>query len=236
MKRLPLTFERAVKRNPDNEIPFIYLASAYGHLGRIEDADRVIDEANLLRNLLGLEALSLRDTTAYSMEQYDSYRQIDFKRFGSKPVQDLVRAGLSDIPELKWQYLVTIHDDSRAGNTWWEVEGATQIDIPTAKSFHDRGVVFIDTSGESAWNLGHIPGAVHLAWVRAGDPRYSKTTLREVAQYDDEIVLHFDDGAGGASASYEAAKAVTWGYRKVYHFYGGAKAWKDAGFPIETGP
>ncbi len=161
--------------------------------------------------------------------------QIDFKRFGSKAVQDLVRAGLTDIPELKWQYLVTIHVVLGPGNTWWEVEGATQIDIPTAKSFHDRGVTFIDTSGDSMWNVGHIPGAVHLLWERTGDPRFSMTTLREVAGYNDEIVLYFDDGSGVASAAWEAAQAVTWGYRKVYLFDGGAQAWKDAGYPVETG-
>ena len=131
------TFERAVKRNPDNEIPFIYLASAYGHLGRIDDADKVIDEANHLQNLQGLGELSLRDTTAYSLDPLDV--QINFKRFGSKPVQDLVRAGLTDIPELKWQFLVTIHAVLGPGNTWFEVEGATLVDIPTAKLFHDRG-------------------------------------------------------------------------------------------------
>ncbi len=38
-----------------------------------------------------------------------------------------------------------------------------------------------------------------------------------------------------ASASWEAAKAVIWGYRKVYHFDGGAKAWKEAGYHVETG-
>ncbi len=36
-----MTFERAVKHNPDNELPLIYLASSFGHLGRIEDAVRL---------------------------------------------------------------------------------------------------------------------------------------------------------------------------------------------------
>ncbi len=85
------------------------------------------------------------------------------------------------------------------------------------------------------WNAGHIPGAVHLSWQRTADQRLSKTALREVAGYNDEIVLYFDGVAGIASAAEEAAKAVNWGYRKVYHFDGGTKAWKDAGYPVETG-
>jgi tetratricopeptide (TPR) repeat protein len=97
------TFERAVKRNPDNEIPFIYVASTYGHLERIDDADAAIDEANKLRNLMGLRELTLRDAATYAYNPNPSYRQIDFTQFGSKPVQDLVRAGLTAIPELKWR-------------------------------------------------------------------------------------------------------------------------------------
>ena len=224
------TFERAVRRNPDNEIPFIYLASAYGHLGRIDDADKVIDEINFLRDLQGLNELSLRDTTAYSMDPQDF--QINFKRFGSQPVQDRVRAGLSDIPALKWQFLVTVHLVLEAGKTWFEVEGAKLIDIPTAKSIHDRGVVFIDVSNKSVWNASHIPRAIHLSWSRTEDPRFSETTLRDVAKHNDEIVLYSSDEL--LSPAWEAAKAVTWGYQKVHFFNGGVQAWKEAGYAIET--
>ena len=139
----------------------------------------------------GLGELSLRDTTTYSMDPHNA--QFDFKRFGSKPVQDLARAGLTDIPELKWQYLVTIHIVLGAGNTWWEVEGATLVGLPTAKSLHDRGVTFIDVSGETDRNAGHIPDAVHLSWERTANPRFSKTTLLEVVQFNDEIVF-YDSG------------------------------------------
>ncbi len=120
-----------------------------------------------------------------------------------------------------------------ARKTWFEVEGATLIDIPTAKSFHDRGVTFIDTSGASFWNAGHISGAVHLSWVRAEDPRFSKTTLREVAAYNDEIVFYYSGPSG--SGSWEAAKAITWGDQKVYFFHGGIQDWEEAGYLVETG-
>ncbi len=229
------TFQRAIKRNPDNELPFIYLASVYGHLGRIEEADDAIEDANDLRNLAGLGELSLREVRAYSFNPFDN--EIDFARFGSKPVQDFVRAGLTDIPALKWQYLVTFHPILGSGNSWFEVEGATVIDIATAKSFHDRGVVFIDASKESVWKAAHIPGAVHLPWYRTGGPNqviFSKTTISEVAQHNDEIVLY--DSAFPPIPAAAVAKAVIWGYQKVYSFRRGAQAWKDAGYPVETGP
>jgi tetratricopeptide (TPR) repeat protein len=234
------TFERAVKRNPDNELPFIYLASAYGHLGRIEDADDTIERANDLRNLVGLGELSLRDVRTYSDFIFDA--QINFARFGSKPVQELVRAGLTEIPALKWQYLVTAHRVlGGAGNSWLEVEGATQIDVSTAKSLYDRGVLFIDVGPQRTWNAGHILGAVHLPYDRTGDPsrvRLRWTTFREMAAYNDEIVITFGyiEGDDHKKVAWEAAKAVAWGYSKVYHFDGGARVWKDAGYPVETGP
>ncbi len=184
---------------------------------------------------MGLGELSLRDVTAYSGFDFDA--QINFKRFGSKAVQDFVRAGLIDIPSLKWQYLVTVHRVLGLGNNWYEVEGATEIHIPTAKSFHDRGVVFIDVSEDGVWNARHVAGAVHLSWVRTEDPRFNKATLREVAGYDDEIVIYTDYVGDGVytTPSWETAKAVAWGYRKVYHFVGGAKGWEDAGYPVESG-
>ncbi len=44
-----------------------------------------------------------------------------------------------------------------------------------------------------------------------------------------------EEDAAHGGAAWWAAKAVTWGYRKVYLFDGGAKTWKDAGYPVETG-
>ena len=165
--------------------------------------------------------------------------KVDLARFGSKPVRDLVREGLAEIPALKWQYLVTSHSVLGPGTDWFEVEGSQLIDISTAKALHEQGAVFIDTSEIQMWNEGHIPGAIHLPYDRTGDPnqkRYRRTTLREVADYDDVIVLHFvfPEEDAIASASWESAKALAWGYRNVYRFVGGVRAWKEAGYPVET--
>ena len=81
-------------------------------------------------------------------------------------------------------------------------------------------------------------GAVHLPYDRTGDPsrvRLRWTTFREMAAYNDEIVITFGYIEDDDHVAWEAAKAVAWGYSKVYHFDGGARVWKEAGHPIETG-
>jgi TolB-like protein/class 3 adenylate cyclase/rhodanese-related sulfurtransferase len=230
------TFERAVRRNPDNELPLIYLAAAYGHLGRIKDGDAVMEAANDLRDQAGLGGLSLEQDEQQWYSPFEG--EIDFKRFGGRPVQDRVRTGLSDIPALKWQYLVIPHPVYGQNNTWWDVEGATSVDATMAKSLYDLGVTFISTANAEWWKEGHIPGAVHLLLDRPKDPakkRFKEATLLEVVGKNEEVVFY-----GGTidqisrKAAYASAMALTWGFTRVYYFDGGLPAWSQAGYPIET--
>jgi rhodanese-related sulfurtransferase len=230
------TFERAVKRNPDNEIPLIYLASSYGHLGRMAEAEAAIETANDVSAGLGMGDLSLERIVPGGFSPFQG--EIDFKRFGGDAAQTRLRAGLSEIPALTWQYLITTHLRLGPGNTWYEIEGATEIDLATAKSFYDRGVVFIDGSTEQNWREGPIPNSVHLPTARNSadptKPRLTEFTLRAIADESDEIVFLWC-GPGLSCTPWAAAKAIKWGYQKVYYFVGGAPAWKAAGYPIETG-
>ena len=50
----------------------------------------------------------------------------------------------------------------------WEVPGSTEIDIVTAKAFHDKGVIFMDMGHPDIWAKEHIPGAVNLPAERSG--------------------------------------------------------------------
>ena len=230
-----VTFERAVRRNPENELPLIYLASSYGHMGRIKDADAAIDAANDMRAKRGIGDLTLENIATFSSSS--PFRgEIDFPLFGGRLAQERVRAGLSSIPALTWQYLITRHRVLGSGNTWWEVKGATEIDVATAKSLHDRGAVFIDTSHPDVRQEQQIPGAIHLTYYRFTDSaqaRITEETLTAVVDKTVEIVVYCDDCYNRV---WEAAKAVNWGYQRVHFFRGGAQAWKDAGFPVESGP
>jgi TolB-like protein/class 3 adenylate cyclase len=232
-----MTFERAVKRNPKNELPLIYLASSYGHIGRIKDADDAIETANDLRASLGMGDLSLEKKESDWYSPFEG--EIDFKRFGGRPAQERVRAGLSEIPALTWQYLITPHSflgTLGVDNTWWEIEGATQIDLETAKSFHDQGVTFVSVDDPDAWRAAHIHGSVNLPYIRPADPNLAwlrKEPLMEAVGESDPVVFYcFTENCTGVI--FGSAMAVNWGYRNLSFFVEYARHWKAAGYPIET--
>ena len=236
------TFERAVKRNPENEKPLIYLASSYGHLSRMREAEDTIETANDLRDTFGLGALSLEEAVTDASSGFSPFKgKIDFASFGIKSAQARLRAGLSDIPALTWQYLITTHHVIGQMNARYEIYGGTEIDLATAKSFHDKGVVFIDTGSEALWKKGRVPGALNLPSQRdVDDPtekRFRETTLSEIVDKSEEVVFYWwaPGWYNNGVLTWVAAKAVNWGYQKVYYFHGGTPAWKEAGYPIEKG-
>ena len=236
------TFERAVKRNPENEKPLIYLASSYGHLSRMREAEDTIETANDLRDTFGLGALSLEEVPTDASSGFTPFKgEIDFASFGIKPAQARLRAGLSDIPALTWQYLIKMHWVLGQLGATYEIDGATEIDLATAKSFHDKGVVFIDTGSEALWKKGRVPGALNLPSQRdVDDPtkkRFRETTLSEIVDKSEEVVFYWwaPGWYDNSAVVWVAAKAVNWGYQKVYYFHGGTPAWKEAGYPIEKG-
>jgi len=228
------TFRRAVKRNIDNEIPWIYLAASYGNLGRFKDAGDAVESANDLRVKQGKDSLSLERKRS---EWYSPFKGgIDFSRFGVKQAQERVRAGLTEIPALKWQYLVTPRGTGE--NVKFEVKGATEIDVRKAKSLYDRGVTFVDARPhEGSDNKGWISGAVPLSVSRSGAPNnrgLTETTLMNILDKTDEVVFYCHDRVSQYPA-FASAKALNWGYQNVFFLAEGFPSWKEAGYPVETG-
>jgi TolB-like protein/class 3 adenylate cyclase/rhodanese-related sulfurtransferase len=232
-----ITFERAVKRNPESEMSLIYLAATYGHLGRMREAEDTIEAANELRaTLKGLGELSLESTITIG-ENSPFTGKIDFHSFGAKAAQERLRTGLSDIPALTWHYLIKAYYSGTATGSWSEIEGATQIDLATAKSFYDRGVLFVDVGNkaEGQWVKGRVSGAINLPWVDyAAKNRFRESSLNEILDKTEEVVFYASCTPDNCSPDWVTAKAVNWGYQKVYYFKGGAAAWQAAGYPIET--
>ncbi len=125
--------------------------------------------------------------------------------------------------ETDWKTLLTT-----SGSKVIAVEGATKIDISTAKTLLERGVRFIDTRGSSSWRYGHIPGAFNLAYP-------TEATLMGIVDKNEEVVFYCDCDVGSASCNRSpnaSARAVAWGYRNVSYFTN-SNAWGPAGYPIE---
>ena len=125
--------------------------------------------------------------------------------------------------ETDWKTLLTM-----SGSKVIAVEGATKIDISTAKSMLDRGVRFIDTRGSYDWKKAHIPGALPLSYP-------TEAKLMEIVDKNEEVVFYCDCDVGSASCNrspHASAQAVALGYQNVYYFTN-SNAWGPAGYPIE---
>jgi TolB-like protein/DNA-binding SARP family transcriptional activator len=234
-----VTFERAVKSNPQNELPGIYLASARGHLGHVGKAEMAIKAVNEVRFEQGLGELSLRDPADFPYRVVDRrHGQIDFSRFGKRSVQERVRAGLVEIPALTWQYRITwIRSMGGSETISLEIEGAAEVDIEEAKALYDRGAVFIDASSPETFKKQRISESVNLPYYRSLDPTqkyFTQEALLAVAEKSQEIVL-FCERTGCLYPAWVTAKAANWGYQKIFFFKGGTEAWVEAGYFVERG-
>jgi rhodanese-related sulfurtransferase len=122
----------------------------------------------------------------------------------------------------------------------YKVNGARQIDVHEMKLLLERGAIFIDVGYTDSWVEERIPGSINLTGDRSNNPsntRLERKTLIAIAQKGDEVVLYCTRDTNCPTGAYEAAMIANWGYDKVYFFTGDAvQAWKDAGYPVETGP
>jgi rhodanese-related sulfurtransferase len=213
-----------VSRLPDYEFAYKLLAAIYGHLGRIEEAKAAVEKYNeIVAKTIG-SPLTLESVETWfggGMYDYD-------KTYLRQWVEGLRKAGVPEgsaaaPADVDFRDLVS----RSAGG--FDVEGAVKIDEAGAKTLFDRGVVFIDTRSNGPYSRGHIPGAVNLYT----STKLTKENLSELVGPDDEVVFY----CGGETCPLSpnaSAKALVWGYSKVYYFAGGYPAWKYADYPVET--
>jgi rhodanese-related sulfurtransferase len=131
-------------------------------------------------------------------------------------------SGAAAQTETDWRTLQT-----KSGSKVVAVEGATEIDVSTAKTLHDQGLRFIDVRGSYYWKNGHIPGASGLSYP-------TEASLMEIVDKNEEVVFYCDcAGSPTCNLSPNAsARAVAWGYQNVYYLTD-AGAWSAAGYPLE---
>ena len=215
------TLEKSAILNPDNDWTYVYLTATYGQLGDTEKAKQAVAKANILRAKAGWGALTIE--LAADRERRGSDIRYLFKWFGDlKPL----RAGLRKvgIPEgNEWRGLVT-HKDGKA-----EVKGAVVIDNNTAIMLYERGVPFVDI--EWTWVQKRIPNSHYLdAWAY----EFNEATLSEIVRIDQEIVIYGSGGVNTGRLPESVARAVMWGFEKVYHYNSGIYGWENAGYPVDN--
>lgn len=85
-------------------------------------------------------------------------------------------------------------------------------------------VVYLDVREPNEWNLGHIPGAVHI-------PRGTlETKVEQAIPRDRRVVVYC---AGGNRSALAADTLQQMGYENVASMAEGWRGWMQAGGPVE---
>ncbi len=215
------TLNKAAQSIPDDDRSLIVLAATYGHLGRVQEAKSAVGIANELRRE---RRERLRDAgielgvDAFLAGPY-TQEDVDLWPFKEEADRTRLRNGLrlAGVPEAgKGKHVSPT-----------EVAGATTVDPVAAKKLLDRGVPFVDVRGDDRWKDSHIPGAVSLDSKKT----FSEAALSQVVAKDQEVVIYCM-GPRCLLSSKACAKAVGWGFEKVYYLREGFPGWKAAGYPI----
>jgi TolB-like protein/rhodanese-related sulfurtransferase len=217
--------QRVTSQQPDLSEDYATLVSALGHLGRSEGVTDAIEKYNALTVPSGFDPLTVQETGWWWYGDMFYYHE----PYRDRLLDGLRKAGVpegagTDISYREYTQIVSRNDGE------YSVAGATKIDAATAKILHDRGVRFVDARTAVAYSRGHIPGAYLLDGVIT----LTKERLSQVIGKDDEVVFYCY-GKYCMISTFSAARAVKWGFSRVYYFAGGFPAWTDAGYPVEEG-
>jgi tetratricopeptide (TPR) repeat protein len=169
------SLEQATKLNPDDEWGFLFLAAAYGQLGREQEAKSAVETFNGLRAKSGWDnPYTLQQVAVFAFKE-----QTDIERLREGLRQAGVPPGPDPVADA--ENLIT-----RTKEGLWEVKGATTVDVVTAKALFDRGAPFIDVRPDVSWEKGHIRSAVHLDVVNV----FSEVELSKIVSKDQDVVMY----------------------------------------------
>ena len=105
--------------------------------------------------------------------------------------------------------------------------GITEVSPAEAVATHgvgDAHTVFLDVREPSEWNLGHVPGAVHI-------PRGQlEGKVEGLIPRDRNVVIYC---AGGGRSALAAETLEKMGYGRVSSVRDGFRGWAEAGGEIE---
>jgi TolB-like protein/rhodanese-related sulfurtransferase len=221
------TLERVLALQTDVADDYITLIASLGHLGRNSGIPEAIKTFNDLSVSAGYNTITVQMFGGWwwygDIFNYDpAYRD--------RLMEGLRKAGVpegagTDIPFEQYRRLL-----HKSGG-YFDVTGATTIDHQQAKTLHDRRVKFVDVRAAKGFASGHVPGAFNLDVAT----ELSRDSLSRIVGKDEEFVLSCH-GRTCPDSAFASAKALMWGFKRVYYFAGGFPAWKEAGYPVEASP
>jgi TolB-like protein/tetratricopeptide (TPR) repeat protein len=214
----------ASSREGKNPYDFVSLAVAYGHLERLEDARAAVDNYHKLYREAGYST----PLTVQEIEKWWHGDMFDYdETYKQRLSEGLRKAGVPEGPapsDEDFDYRRLMSRDAE----FVSVEGVPSIDVQAAKEIWERSATFVDVRDRIAFNLGHVPGAIHLDL----HVDFTEERLNEVVGRNETVVISCW-GENCPFAAHACAMAVTWGYTQVVYFRGGFVAWSAAGYPVE---
>ncbi|UTY47282.1 rhodanese-like domain-containing protein [Sinorhizobium fredii] len=215
-------FESVIEKKSDLRADYATLISSYGHLGRTDRIQVLIDTYNKLA------LSSLSDPLTVQESAFDWYGSaFSYHRpYIARLQEGLRKAGVpegagTDLALDDYVKFMTLTKGELS------VDRTIKVDVTEAKALLARGVPFIDVRAPLNYDNGHIPKAVNLSLVIG----LSKESLVKVAGKEDEVAF-YSHGKHGPYSAYASAKAIAWGYTHVYYFAGGFLEWDDEDYPL----
>lgn len=216
------TFEPMIETKSALLADYATLIASYGHLGRTGGIAALVNQYNRLA------ASNLGDPLTVQESAYEWYGSaFSYHRpYIARLQEGLRKAGLpegagTDLALADYAKFMTLTKGELS------VERTIKVDVTEARALLARGVLFIDVRAPPNYDNGHLPGAVNLSLVTG----LSRESLAKVAGKEDEVAFYCH-GRNCTHAAYAAAKAIAWGYTRVYYFAGGFQDWDDEGYPL----
>ena len=208
-------FKKYSEFRPGDEWGFLGLATAYGQLGRKQEARSALERFN--------NAEAKKRKRHYPLSRVDGWSVRD-ETIRERYREGLSKAGVppgSQRPPLEFRGV---------GTAPIEIEGATTIDVIEAKALFDRGVPFVSVRMDPGWKRGHITGDVHLNI----NHDFTEAKLSKVVAKDEEVVIYDGCSPMCGQSTRAVATAVSMDFEKVYFFREGFPSWKAVGYPVEV--
>ena len=220
------TITEVVNRRSD-VFDYATMIASLGQLGHTAGVREAIAKYNEINVAAGMDPLTVQE---YNWWWYGDIFTYD-DDYRARLVQGLRKAGVPEGAGAELRLADYKQLISRRGGEY-TIKGVTEIDLETTQAMLEAGAISVDVRPATDFERnGHIPGSVSLSLPAA----LSSDSLGEVARPDGAVIFSCH-GKYCPYSAYAAAKAVLWGYTRVYRFAGGFPTWQAAGRPVAVGP